>query len=121
MSGRKHRSDRDQRRRSLSQNFLVDQALISTLIQDLQIVEDELVVDLGAGAGALTIPLASSGARVWAVERDPIWADRLAERALDSKLDDRIRVIRSDLRQLRFPREPFRSSPTHRSTSPPTS
>lgn len=108
MSGRKHRSDRDQRRRSLSQNFLVDQALISNLIDDLQIVENELVVDLGAGSGALTLPLARSGARVWAVERDPIWADRLASAALETGLDDRIRVIRADLRQLRFPREAFR-------------
>lgn len=108
MSERKRRSDRDQRRRSLSQNFLVDQALISELIDDLKIAEDELVVDLGAGSGALTVPLASKGARVWAVERDPVWADRLVARALDAKLDDRIRVIRSDLRRLRFPREPFR-------------
>lgn len=91
MSERKRRSDRDQRRRSLSQNFLVDQALISELIDDLKIGEDELVVDLGAGSGALTVPLASKGARVWAVERDPVWADRLVARALDAKLDDRIR------------------------------
>ncbi len=108
MSGRKRRSDRDQRRRSLNQNFLVDQALIWNLISDLQIVEDELIVDLGAGSGALTIPLAGSGARVWAVERDPIWADRLVSRARDTSLDERVRVIRSDLRHLRFPREPFR-------------
>ncbi len=108
MSGRKHRSDRDQRRRSLSQNFLVDQALISNLIDDLQIVENDLVVDLGAGSGALTLPLARSGARIWAVERDPIWADRLASAALETGLGDRIRVIRTDLRQLRFPREAFR-------------
>ncbi|MEZ5376108.1 MAG: rRNA adenine N(6)-methyltransferase family protein [Acidimicrobiales bacterium] len=108
MSGRERRSDRDQRRRSLGQNFLVDQSLISKLICDLQIVEDELVVDLGAGSGALTVPLAQAGARVWAVERDPAWADRLASDALAARLDDRIRVIRSDLRRLRFPREPFR-------------
>lgn len=108
MSGRKQRSDRDQRRRSLSQNFLVDQTVIASLIDDLQLVADELVVDLGAGSGALTLPIANSGARVWAVERDPIWADRLATGALEERLDDRIRVIRADLRQLRFPKEPFR-------------
>lgn len=108
MSGRKRRSDRDQRRRSLSQNFLVDQTLISKLIDELNIVEDELVVDLGAGSGALTLPLAHKGTRVWAVERDPIWADQLTAHAAEARLDDRIRVIRTDFRQLRFPREPFR-------------
>lgn len=108
MSGRKRRSGRDQRRRSLSQNFLVDRTLVAQLIDDLQIIENELVVDLGAGTGALTMPLADSGARVWAVERDPVWAERLATTAVGAGFGDRIRVIRSDLRRLRFPREPFR-------------
>ncbi|MFV0259380.1 MAG: rRNA adenine N-6-methyltransferase family protein [Acidimicrobiales bacterium] len=108
MSGRKRRSDRDQRRRSLSQHFLVDQTLISKLIDDLEIVGDELVVDVGAGSGALTLPLAHKGARVWAVERDPIWADQLTAHATAARLDDRIRVIRTDVRRFRFPRERFR-------------
>ena len=33
--------------------------------------------DLGAGTGALTLPLAATGATVWAVEADPTWAARL--------------------------------------------
>lgn len=108
MSGRSQRSDRDQRRRSLGQNFLVDQARIAELITDLGIVEGELVVDLGAGTGSLTLPLARAGARVWAVEQDPVWVDRLASNAREAGLEDRVRVIRCDLRRLRFPPEPFR-------------
>jgi len=38
------------------------------------------VLDLGAGAGALTAPLVGAGARVVAVERDPALASRLRRR-----------------------------------------
>ncbi len=108
MSGRQRRSERDRRRRSLGQNFLVDQKLIHSLVANLDIAADELVVDLGAGGGALTLPLAAAGARLWAVERDPAWAAELAERARSADGADRIRVIRADLRRLRLPKEPFR-------------
>lgn len=106
MSGRKRRSERDDRRRTLGQNFLVDRPLVDQFISDIGIVPGELVIDLGAGSGALTIPLAAAGARVWAVERDDMWAHQLKETTASSALD--VRVIRADLRAFRFPKEPFR-------------
>lgn len=69
-------------------------------------VPGELVVDIGAGAGALTLPLARAGAEVWAVEIDPAWAERLEVHVDAERLD--VRVIRTDLRRLRLPRRPFR-------------
>ena len=68
----------------------------------------ELVVDLGAGTGALTVPLARAGARVWAVEADPVWADRLQDRLTGAGLDHLVRVIRADIARLRLPAEPYR-------------
>ncbi len=108
MSGRKKRSAADQRRRSLGQNFLVDEDLVARFIADLDLVEGEVVVELGAGSGALTLPLAQAGARVWAVERDPVWAERLTTAVDEAGLANQVRVIRSDLRGLRFPKEPCR-------------
>lgn len=108
MSERPDRSARDRRRRTLGQNFLVDDAVVERFIGGLDIVAEELVVDVGAGLGALAIPLARAGATVWAVEPDPVWAARLAARAADSALTDRIRVIPSTVERLRFPREPYR-------------
>jgi len=102
------RTDRDQRRRSLGQNFLVDRQLIDTLVDELNVVEDELIVDIGAGTGALTLPLAARGARVWAVERDRVWAQKLEATVPQWSAPGQIRVIRADLRRLRFPKEPFR-------------
>ena len=70
-------TERDERRRSYGQNFLVDRPLIDRFVAGLDLGPDDLVVDLGAGTGALTRPLAATGAAVWAVESDPVWARRL--------------------------------------------
>jgi 23S rRNA (adenine-N6)-dimethyltransferase len=64
----------------------------------------DLVLDLGAGHGALTAPLLDAGARVVAVELHPRRAAVLRERFADPAL----RVVRTDLRDLRLPRRPFR-------------
>lgn len=108
MSGRQRRSERDQRRRSLGQNFLADQSVIASIIAHLGLVPEELIVDLGAGSGALTVPLAEAGARVWAVERDPVWVARLEASLRTRRLGSQVRVIGTDLQRLRLPKEPFR-------------
>jgi 23S rRNA (adenine-N6)-dimethyltransferase len=73
----KRRSQRDRRRRTHGQNFLVDPGVVDRLIGRLDLRPDDLVVDIGAGSGALTIPLAQAGARVLAIERDGAWVTEL--------------------------------------------
>jgi 23S rRNA (adenine-N6)-dimethyltransferase len=106
VSERHARTERDRRRRELGQNFLVDRRTIPLLIDGLGLTPGELVVDVGAGTGALTLPLARAGVEVWAVEADTVWAERLAAEAAVEGLA--VRVIRADLRRLRMPRRPFR-------------
>jgi 23S rRNA (adenine-N6)-dimethyltransferase len=105
VSGR--RSARDVRRRQLGQNFLADEAVVERLVAGLDLRDAAVVVDLGAGSGALTAPLARRarplGIEVWAVEADPHWAEHL-ERNLSGP---DVRVIRADLRSLRLPTVPF--------------
>jgi 23S rRNA (adenine-N6)-dimethyltransferase len=62
----------------------------------------ELVLDIGAGEGALTAHLVRAGARVVAVELHPVRAARLAARFPQAT------VVRSDVRDLRLPHRPFR-------------
>jgi 23S rRNA (adenine-N6)-dimethyltransferase len=62
----------------------------------------ELVLDIGAGDGALTAPLIKAGARVIAVELHPGRAARLHQRF------PAITVIHADASTLRLPSRPFR-------------
>jgi 23S rRNA (adenine-N6)-dimethyltransferase len=71
----------------------------------------DLVVDLGAGYGALTGPLARTGARVVAIEIDPALAARLRRRFDD---EPGVNVVEADLRRVPLPRRPF-----HVVASPP--
>ncbi len=64
----------------------------------------DLVFDLGAGYGALTGPVADTGARVIAVELDPVLAARLRRRF---EARPQVHVVEADLRRIPFPRRPF--------------
>lgn len=64
------------------------------------------MLDLGAGHGALTAPLLAAGARVVAVELHPRRVEVLHERFGDAAA---LTVVRTDLRELRLPRRPFRA------------
>jgi 23S rRNA (adenine-N6)-dimethyltransferase len=94
---------RTQRRRALSQNFLHDQAVIAEVIGTLHPPPGALVVDLGAGAGALTRRLAETN-RVLAVELDPRWAAHLRTHA---KAWGDVSVRHGDALTVAFPNERF--------------
>lgn len=80
---------------------------------------DELVVEFGAGRGALTIPLAQRGARVIAIEHDPVWAHALKQRIDSHGLSDRVQVLPTDMLQARLPTGPYRviASPPFNATT----
>jgi 16S rRNA (adenine1518-N6/adenine1519-N6)-dimethyltransferase len=56
--------------KSLGQHFLVDQTVLGRIVAAAGLVRDDVVLEVGAGLGALTGHLARSGARVIAVELD---------------------------------------------------
>src|SRR4051812_47766710 len=98
------RTPRDERRRALGQNFLHDQNVVTDVIGTLHPPPGSLVVDLGAGSGALTSQLAKRKARVIAVELDPAWARVLCSRA--PSWGD-VTVVRGDVLRVPFPAERF--------------
>jgi 23S rRNA (adenine-N6)-dimethyltransferase len=104
----RRRTDRDQRRRTHGQNFLIDQSVIRRLVARMDVSADELVVEVGAGTGALTLALARAGARVIALEVDRVWARRLAERLDKAGLSDRVSVVPADVLRFRWPAQAFR-------------
>ena len=98
------RTPRDARRRALGQNFLHDQSVVADIVGTLHPPPGALVVDLGAGAGALTRAVAAGGHRVLAVELDPHWARHLRTHA---PTWGAVSVSRGDALRVPFPAERF--------------
>ncbi|HPC10784.1 MAG TPA: 16S rRNA (adenine(1518)-N(6)/adenine(1519)-N(6))-dimethyltransferase RsmA [candidate division Zixibacteria bacterium] len=62
----------------LGQHFLVSAEIVQKLIDLIAASPEDVIVEIGPGRGALTVPLAASGARVVAVEFDRNLAGPLA-------------------------------------------
>ena len=84
--------------KSLGQNFLVDRAILGRIVAAAEIVPGDVVLEVGAGLGALTELLAQSAGRVVAVELD----ERLMP-ALRSALTDapNVTLVQGDILDLK--------------------
>lgn len=85
-------------------HFLHDRPLIRRLVRTSTAGPGRLVLDLGAGLGAITEPLAATGARVIAIERDPQLAARLRRRLTGQP---QVTVVEADLRTVPLPHGEF--------------
>jgi 23S rRNA (adenine-N6)-dimethyltransferase len=73
------------------------------LVADAAIAPGDLVLDVGAGTGAVTGPLLDAGARVIAIERHPRRA-----RELRRRYGTRVVVVEADATELRLPRRAYK-------------
>ena len=85
-------------------HYLADSKLARELVDLARVRRSDLVLDLGAGTGALTIPLTRAGAHVLAVERDPALAARLRRRFERAN----VTVLERDLLEVPLPRRGYR-------------
>ena len=60
-----------------SQNFLIDGNILRKIVQAAKLEPEDCVVEIGPGPGGLTETLLSSGARLIAIEKDPLFAAAL--------------------------------------------
>jgi len=90
--------------RPRGRHALRSRAFADQLVHDAGVVPGALVLDLGAGAGALTRALADAGARVRAVELDSAALTRLRARF---GADVRVEVVERDATLVALPDEPF--------------
>jgi 16S rRNA (adenine1518-N6/adenine1519-N6)-dimethyltransferase len=67
-------------RKSLGQHFLEDPGVIDKIITHARLNRDDVVVEVGSGLGALTIPILPRLFHVVAVEKDPLLVSILRER-----------------------------------------
>ena len=81
------------------QHFL-EAAWVSKVVACIRPAPGEVFLEIGAGAGQLTLPLAAAGAEVVAVEKDRRLADRLRDAAPSSVRVVAADVLRQDLAEL---------------------
>lgn len=83
-------------KKQLGQNFLKDPAMAQLIVSRGRIQPDQVVLEIGAGLGALTIPLAKAAQKVIAVERDQQLAELLTTE-LQVKQIHNVEVIPKDI------------------------
>lgn len=82
----------------LGQHFLINHLAIKRIIDALDLKSGDLVIEIGSGKGALTLPLAEAcakiGCQLMAIEKDPDLASSVERLAFSKK--NKLEVIRGD-------------------------
>ena len=78
----------------LGQNFLIDEEVIAAIIEGSGVSGDSLVIEIGPGTGALTLPLAERAGRVIAVELDDDMIEGLRVKTFGM---DNVEIIHGDI------------------------
>lgn len=84
-------------RKSLGQHFLINQRVLQQITSAAELAPDDVVIEVGAGAGMLTLELARRVRQVLAVELDSKLASALSQIAAPLS---NIRVINADILQV---------------------
>ncbi len=94
----------DRARAALGQHFLRDRGIAGWMVRRARVGPHDLVMDIGAGDGALTIPLAARAGAVVALECDPVLAERLRTR---THTRETVTVVQRDFLAWPLPRSAF--------------
>jgi 16S rRNA (adenine1518-N6/adenine1519-N6)-dimethyltransferase len=86
-------------RKRLGQHFLQDPSIIDQIIAQARFIKTDVAVEVGAGLGALTIPILAHVSHVVAVEKDPLLIAVLEER-LPLKRRENITLVTEDMLKL---------------------
>ena len=81
------------------QNFLVDPATAQMIVDRAHVQPEDIVVEIGPGLGALTLPLARAARTIIAIEKDRNLAKILCEELRTAGMDN-VRVIATDVLQV---------------------
>ena len=89
--------------KNLGQNYLIDKNKRDQIIAFGNISEDDVVLEVGAGIGTLTIELAKKAKKVIAIEQDSKISKILSERLEKEKIDN-VELINDDALNVDFPK-----------------
>ena len=91
-------------KKQLGQHFLTDQATAEMIVNRSGILPEDVVLEIGAGLGALTIPVARTAREIFAVEKDRKIIDILKTEILASNLSNVVimekNILKIDIKSL---------------------
>lgn len=85
-------------KKQLGQNFLSDPATAAMIVNRSGISREDIVLEIGAGLGALTIPVARVAQKVVAVDKDPQIIDILRTEIIANNLSNVVLMDRNILK-----------------------
>ena len=88
--------------RRKGQNYLIDSNILDKIVEYADLSSKDTVLEIGAGIGTLTIPLAECAKKVIAVEQDPKIAAILEKRLEDLTISN-VEVLNEDATKIDFP------------------
>lgn len=89
--------------KNLGQNYLIDKNKRDQIINFGDISKEDIVLEIGAGIGTLTIELAKRAKKVIAIEQDSNICEILNQRLKEEKLDN-VELINKDALKIEFPK-----------------
>jgi 16S rRNA (adenine1518-N6/adenine1519-N6)-dimethyltransferase len=91
-------------KKQLGQHFLTDQTTAEMIVNRSGILPEDVVLEIGAGLGALTIPAARTASKVFAIEKDRKIIDILKTEILTSNLSNVVimekNILKIDIKSL---------------------
>ncbi len=87
-------------RKKLGQHFLVHEHAVRKILQFAAVEKTDTVLEIGPGLGALTLPLAVEGTKIYAVEIDPDLVKVLKTRVIPPELRHKVEIIETDVLKL---------------------
>lgn len=91
----------------LSQHFLRSPRLALKLIGHSNLKKRDLVLDIGAGSGVITLALAKRVREVWAIEPDHDTAEKLRQNLQKYRIEN-VRVFERDFLEVDLPSESYK-------------
>jgi len=85
------------KRKALGQHFLHDPHVLKKIVRQIAPGKDDVIIEIGAGKGALTFPLAEKAGRVYAIEKD-----RTLLPVLQKNLPSNVVLVNADVLRIHF-------------------
>ena len=89
--------------KNLGQNYLIDKNKRDQIINFGNLTKEDVVLEIGAGIGTLTIELAKRAKKVIAIEQDSNICEILNQRLKNEKIDN-VELINEDALKIEFPK-----------------